>query len=44
MYNQYACHSDFRWVVAAGKNSTTWNIEPATPDKGYWGFAGNGCN
>lgn len=34
MYNQFICHADF-----AKGFKTPWNIEPATPDKGYWGFA-----
>ncbi|MFV0255259.1 MAG: DUF2599 domain-containing protein [Erysipelotrichaceae bacterium] len=42
MYNQYVCHIDFQQF----KNSKTWNIEPAKPDKTYWGFANywNQCN
>ncbi|OCN06338.1 hypothetical protein A4S06_01060 [Erysipelotrichaceae bacterium MTC7] len=39
MYNQYVCHADF----PAGLK-TPWNLEPATPNKGYWGFVGGGCN
>lgn len=39
MYNQFVCHADF-----ARGFKTPWNIEPVTPDKGYWGFVGSGCN
>jgi len=39
MYNQYVCHVDY-----ARGFKTPWNIEPATPDKGYWGFVGSSCN
>lgn len=34
LQNQYYCHVDF-----AKGFKTPWNIEPATPDKGYAGFA-----
>lgn len=39
MYNQFMCHAD----IPRG-TKTPWNIEPAKPDKGYWGFAGSSCN
>lgn len=39
MYNQYVCHVDFAPGV---KNP--YNLEPSTPDKGYWGFVASACN
>ena len=47
MYNQFVCHYDF--APYAGNSSyadflETWDLEPGTPDKGYWGFVNNKCN
>lgn len=39
LYNQFVCHADF-----AKGFKTPWNIEPATKDKGYWGFVSSKCN
>lgn len=39
MHNQFVCHYDI-----AGPFKTPWNLEPSTPDKGYWGFVASGCN
>ncbi|WLF70501.1 DUF2599 domain-containing protein [Clostridium septicum] len=33
LYNQYICHANL-----ARNLKLPWNIEPSTPDKGYWGF------
>ncbi|MCB5883282.1 DUF2599 domain-containing protein [Lachnospiraceae bacterium EP-SM-12S-S03] len=33
------CHADY-----AKGFKTPWNIEPATPDKGYRGFVAAKCN
>lgn len=33
MYNQFMCHAD----IPKG-TKPEWNLEPAKPDKGYWGF------
>lgn len=39
MYNQFVCHYDW-----AGFLKKPWNLEPDTPDKGYWGFVSDKCN
>ncbi|MEG0368163.1 MAG: DUF2599 domain-containing protein [Coprobacillus sp.] len=39
MYHQYTCHVDW-----AGAAKNPYNLEPAKPDKGYWGFVGSACN
>jgi hypothetical protein len=38
MYNQFACHA---YMAKGWKPEWNWNLEPSTPDKGFWGFARN---
>lgn len=42
MINQFYCHYDFVRIRYPRKES--WNLDTQIPDKGYLGFAMNGCN